>query len=549
MFISDYKRVNTLVEVLDRLAQRIGYDRIADVEPDERMTSVERCVRVFLESESAESVEDVLAGKTGRDMRLGSGSSQDGGAIASLFVFLPDGIACSSVAAEHPELRVIRSFHYGYGFAYADDRLVDMHRAVGDADLTALDLANIVNMLKFSQYGDYVLFRYDTIPMQSNPLRSVQGFGEDYWQMYDGLMTECRSTVVDVRSNEIVSLPYHKFRNLDECDGYTYDEVSRIVADAGTVEFTEKLDGSMSQLRCVSHDADGYGFVLSSSGSLGFVRTDTDFGSRVLANRRDASDHVLLGFDALDEGILRMAAENDEYTFVFELIDLKNDPHVVSYSDDMNGMWLTGVRRVSDGALLDHKGVASLAERYGVRVTPSFDGYDLDKVIDVAKTAQTHEHEGFVMYADGFLVKLKLESYLEIRAVMQIASSFNYIIRHVYDGSMDDIVANVPADLRPSIESVADCIVDVDNRYRSVVERLASLVPDVDRKHQAEWLRERLPKSAFATVMNMLNGKVPKSFVVRYLDTAQPSYPNKDEFDRIAEHVASLESLADKLSE
>lgn len=521
MFVSDYHRVNVII---DRINEFLPDGIVlADIDRKGNESVIDAAARTILATNTASSVEDVIDGNAD-------------------FIYLPDGESAVAVKRDHPDLYVVRNFHGVNGFAYLDASLVDLRRSVRDDDLTMLDVVDIIWMLRTSQVADYVLFRYDDVPMQSNVLRREQGIGDDYWTMCDGFMTECRSTVANVRTNEIVSLPYHKFRNLSECDTYSYENVSARIADCEHAEFTEKLDGSMIQMRYIG-DVSAFpkrggveaGVLLSSSGSLNVSTSDhVRYACEMVAKKPECRYNDLI-------------KAHDDYTFIFELLDSENDPHVVKYDSDMDGLWLTGARCVHDGTVMFHDELARLGKHYGIPVAHHYDSYCLSDVVELTQRAQTHEHEGFVLNVDGFLVKLKLKSYLEIRNVMQIASSFNYIIRKVYANEMDDVIANVPDNLRGEVQGIVDEIRDTDARIAVVVDRFAAAVPDVPRREQVAWMRKNLPSDAFGYVMNALNGRRPSSYVVARLETKSPSYPNRVGFDKLVKMADAFERAADEL--
>ena len=314
------------------------------------------------------------------------------------------------------------------------------------------------------------------------------------------------------------------------------------IADCEHAEFTEKLDGSMIQMRYIG-DVSAFpkrggvdaGVLLSSSGSLNVSTSDhVRYACEMVAKKPECRYNDLV-------------KAHDDYTFIFELIDPANDPHVVKYGSDMNGLWLTGARCVHDGTLMFHDELARLGKHYGIPVAHHYDSYRLSDVVDLTKRMKTHEHEGFVLNVDGFLVKLKLQSYLEIRNVMQIASSFNYIIRKVYANEMDDVIANVPDDLRGEVQGIVDEIRDTDARIAAAVNRFAAAVPDVPRREQVAWMRKNIPTDAFGYVMNVMNGRRPSSYVVARLETKSPSYPNRVGFDKLMKMADAFERAADEL--
>ena len=60
---------------------------------------------------------------------------------------------------------------------------------------------------------------------------------------------ECRSVVINLKTEEIVIAPFKKFRNLNECPENDIKVVTEEIKNAKTVEITNKLDGSMQCVR------------------------------------------------------------------------------------------------------------------------------------------------------------------------------------------------------------------------------------------------------------------------------------------------------------
>jgi hypothetical protein len=71
----------------------------------------------------------------------------------------------------------------------------------------------------------------------------------NFWDLYDGFYKECRSIVIDVKNEDIALSPFRKFRNINECEENSLENITRLMQSAKCIEFTNKLDGSMQSAR------------------------------------------------------------------------------------------------------------------------------------------------------------------------------------------------------------------------------------------------------------------------------------------------------------
>lgn len=416
----------------------------------------------------------------------------------------------------------------------AGSRLIDPTRTADSSDINPCDLVCALQLLSKSQVGRFLLLRYDELRLWNIP--PVKDLG-DTFRSYGGLPAECRSVVVDLsrlRSEHraIASLPYYKFRNLNECDGYMEDEVRARIAGASHVEFTDKLDGSMMQMRYLADATDTFpnGLLLTSSGSLSAV----------------TSDHVRYGYDYVrthpTERFTDMCRENPGKTFIFEYVNPPLDPHVVSYPPEMWGMYLTGVRDVETGELAYHDAIEDYGRKYGIRVSRIFGSYDMDEAISVCHEDVPANREGFVLNVDGFLVKMKLDTFLGISKIVHAVASFNVVIRNVALGTMDDLIALVPQEHRASVRETVDMLEGYDRDVREcldafiasagIMDEDGNVVSGFDRKGFAARVNSEVPRRWRGHAFSLANGRgLPGSFLGTKLDTDQPGFMNRTQFD------------------
>lgn len=399
-----------------------------------------------------------------------------------------------------------------------DTKLIDVSRSVDSSALTSCDMACAMSLLSQSEVGGYVLLHYNEISMWNNQFVSKL---DDAFSAYDGLPAECRSVVLDLNDGGIASLPYYKFRNMNEVDAYSQQNIEARISGASHVEFTEKLDGSMIQMRYIGNDATFRdGLLLSSSGSLS----------------EDTSAHVRFGRDWVnehpDEHYVDMCREHPDWTFVFEYVNPPLDTHVVSYDESRWDMYLTGIRSVIDGHLAYHDVISDIGEEYGINVSHLYASYGMDDVLAVCHDGTPFAQEGFVLNVDGFLVKLKLESFLGASRLVHSVSSFNVIIRNVAYGLMDDLIANVPNEYREHVMKTARALEGYDALMSRLVKQASEVAASKPtRKDSANYVNSDVPKFARGYVFEALSGKVHGTYLGRNIDGTSPHFMTQREFD------------------
>ena len=352
----------------------------------------------------------------------------------------------------------------------APDTVASKGHHIGE--LSAVDMIMAANCLKSTLAGPYLLVRYDLIACYANPYMDTM---DSIWDAYDALMCECRSTVVDIRhlgdGQAITSMPYYKFRNLGETASYDIEHVRRAIEEAeGRMIATEKLDGSMVQLRYIEdEDREGGvfdgGMLYSTSGTI------------VNSTQAEGNSHIeaLEGYLHSDGCYFQAAREHAELTFIYEMVDSEADRHVVLYPAERWGLYLTGARRVSDGSLLDRSELEELSAPYGIAL-PKVVATNIDEALEYQAHGDGSIAEGMVADISGWLVKIKLASFLELSAIyheLEGSAGFKAIGRLVADDAVDDACASMPKGLKDYVVEVAKRFVAFDEKQRETISALS----------------------------------------------------------------------------
>jgi hypothetical protein len=83
------------------------------------------------------------------------------------------------------------------------------------------NLLTIFKPLQINSYDGLVLFKYASFI----ELAELGMFESDFWNIYDGLYTECRSVVIDIVNNSIALAPQAKFFNVNENENSSYESI------------------------------------------------------------------------------------------------------------------------------------------------------------------------------------------------------------------------------------------------------------------------------------------------------------------------------------
>ncbi len=352
-------------------------------------------------------------------------------------------------------------------------------RKLGAAEYEAL-----VKPLQLSEWGDFLLVRYGNYA-------DVLSGGEDvtfdtFWEMYDGFYMECRSVVLNIREDHLVLAPFRKFRNLNECEANSYENIEKRIREAKCVEFSDKLDGSMQSARWYKG-----AMVMAGSQSL-----NPENSWRLADGYRMLCAHA--GYEA-------MLKANPDKTFVFEYISMK-DAHVVKYTAEQEGLHLIGIREIETGKEASYKEVMDYAARYDIPATKVFDK-TLDQVVAELDDKQSSEAEGFVVNIDGYRVKIKYNDYVDMHRMLSVVSSTNVIIHSIADGNFDDVLGKVPQAYRDRVMKVANVVFQYIHDTEAQICSYFEQAPKEDKKSFMIWVNENVPANLKAYLREKYYGR------------------------------------------
>lgn len=393
---------------------------------------------------------------------------------------------------------------YEYKDGFTDESQTCLERWV--EELNNLEPANqysefedLLSCLELNQYKNLLLLRYGRY---SNIYDGeTENSGEDLWERYDGFYRECRSIVIDVVNDCIVLCPFRKFFNINELEETSLENIKSRIEKAYTIEFSNKLDGSMQS-------ATWYDDKIIMAGSQ--------------AINPDNSWRLQDGYRMIMKlpGYEKMLKEHVGVTFIFEYISLK-DAHVVKYKKDQEGLYLIGIRMNETGKELPYHTVISIANIYGIPTTNIFDK-TLNELMNELDDKPSDEAEGFVINIDGYKVKVKYNDYRHIHKALSKLSSVNLIIHSIADDYYDDLLAKLPLAYHNNVKKVSNIVFKYIKDTENVVNEYFHNAPKTDKKEFMIWVAKNVPKKYRGFCRELYYGK--EINVIKFCKYGAPKY-------------------------
>ena len=328
------------------------------------------------------------------------------------------------------------------------------------------------NCLIINQWNDYCLLRYksffevleilETLEIVDNNYIKTD---EDYWNYDNGIFRECRSLVVDLKHDELVLTPYKKFFNMGQLPETSKEIIEDKIKNAKTIEFSNKLDGSMQQARY-------YNGQIIMSGSQA-INPNLEFSWRL----KDGYNMLLS-----DNSYINMIKNNPDYTFIFEYISPK-DKHIVIYTEEQEGLYLIGIRNSVTGKELNYKEVLAIGNAYGVKMTTLIDT-NLQKIYKTLDKVSASDAEGFVINIDDMRVKLKYDDYIKLHKFLASALSKNKIIEYIQNDTLDDVASKLPEIYRQEFFNKVRDIMMLKKNIENNIKMIYDKLPHIDNRKE-----------------------------------------------------------------
>ena len=260
-----------------------------------------------------------------------------------------------------------------------------------------------------------------------------------------------RGVTFDEITGEIISLPFHKFFNVNQIAETQFDLIKHCDAI-----IYEKLDGSM--IHFFKHKEKLYASTCRSSDNL-YALTALDLAKKL----------------NLEQSILNSI--NDGWTPIFEYV-APNNQIVVKYNQ-ARLVYLMSRERKTGNYFFDES-FEDKAKKFKFRFEEVFNNLDVS------------EFEGYVCHLPHAVVKVKTPWYNERhRAVDALMRPAYKLYKIVFDGLMDDLIAIATESYKPVLEKIyveaqTDLLnekIRIENKFLTIKKEFDSLVlPEEDNK-------------------------------------------------------------------
>lgn len=259
--------------------------------------------------------------------------------------------------------------------------------------------------------------------------------------IWDGITTKARGLYIDTKHNEIVARGYEKFFNYNEVDATKPESLSRNLTFP--IQVYVKENGFLG---IVSTDHDG-DIIFASKSTLG--------GDHALMLKENM--YAIYGEDKIKK--IQDYAKKHNVSFVFEVIDIKRDPHIIKYKQN-ECILLDIIYNDIKFHKLSYNEMREIARDIGIK-TKYRDAYndieiksykELSAFIDMVTTptfrATTDRIddkciEGFVFEdANGFMFKLKLPYYNEWKMLRGASSKIFRSGNINFTGALQSVESN-----------------------------------------------------------------------------------------------------------
>lgn len=340
-------------------------------------------------------------------------------------------------------------------------------------ELNKKEYNDIFDCLQIRQDGNYILVRY-----------GLHEIGRGLWDTPNSIYRECRSVVINLKTEELVLTPFRKFFNLNEVKENSLEEVMKEISKAEVVEITDKLDGSMQSARWYN---------------------DKPFMAGSMSLNPKKSWRLEEGYKMLTQNYLDLLKDYPNYTFIFEFISLK-DAHVVKYSQDEEGLYLIGVRDVMTGVELSYKDIKKMSEAYNVPMA-KIENTTIEQVLEDMKTLSADKKEGWILNIDGHKIKIKCDDYVNLHRLLDKLASVNTIIKNIAEDRIDDMLSKTPKSHRDRIERLITIVRDYVAETESAINYYYNKAPKNSKKCFMIWVDSNVPKEYRKYIKNKYLGR------------------------------------------
>lgn len=373
--------------------------------------------------------------------------------------------------------------------------LVDYNRTPDEMNIFDLGLA--LSATHVAQVDSEIMIKYNLISA-CNVYEFVDITQHNLFDLYHGFLRECRGTVINLKTEELIAAPFRKFANMNEWEETKEENLLKRMKTAQFVEYSNKLDGSLIIARAINDE-----IRIFSSGNI-----SEDIGIQITW----AKEH-------LNENLINFLKKHSNYTCMFELIDHR-DNHVVPINRPV-GLYLTGMRNINNGVQLNYCDIIQKANEANIFATHLFNK-TFTEIMEMVKTESHKEIEGFVLNIDGYFVKIKCEDYL---AFQRVRNNFNHndLIPLWLNGTIDDAFAYLTEIDKEYYEGLLNDVLNLRQKILRYVDDAIIKAPKDSRKEFAIWVQKNCQKPLQGFILAKSAGKeieplIQRGFPIKYID-------------------------------
>lgn len=303
-----------------------------------------------------------------------------------------------------------------------------------------------IENVSMTEQDDFILLKYNQEVI----------FG-DLWNKF---YMESRGTVIDYKKENLVTLPYKKFFNLNEKPYVNLDIIKGYYDKGYKFIIKDKLDGSLINISKYNGQV-----VVTSSGSF-------------------TSSQVYKAIELLNRYKYFVDNMREDYTYMFEII--YPDNRVVVDYKDTEDIFLTGIRNKKTFTLVKDEEIKNIVQKYGLKMT-SYDNRNFEQILDATKEYSYKDKEGWVIKVEEMelLFKLKCDDYINAHKYFTTSFTDKNIACLIKEEKIDDYLARLDGDRKKEVLSKVREILSKVDKTKNEVEKLYNSIPSdilVNRK-------------------------------------------------------------------
>ena len=307
--------------------------------------------------------------------------------------------------------------------------------------------------------GDHIIIDYVIETPSTFPDLLSEDIGHDFVNAF--VRRECRGISFDKDTGNLIAIGLQKFFNLNQREETQMSNINWF--SHHTV--MDKRDGSLIFPR-----------YLKNRTYLGTRKGDTDVAKMAQKFIKESSSGYI-GF--IEE------MRQKKITPFFEFF-CKENMIVVDYGQP--SLILLCARHMENGSYLSQNELEDISGKYNIPIVNTFD-VKLSVNSDFFNTASKEvDKEGYIIrFENGYTIKVKNEWYVNLHRIVSGLNTRKNVCKLILDGTIDDVLPQLPRDRRQNIEEFSMHFWDFYNLF---AYKIKSLWIDIKNKSDSSWSRK-----------------------------------------------------------